>query len=77
MIVDLAASAAYGLTPVDVQVLAGNETGTLEVQDPLDDVVNFADAAEWVKRCEGLVAFWVLHRGLDDAKGDHVHSHSA
>jgi hypothetical protein len=51
----LATSVPCGLAAVDVQSLAGDEGGAFEVQDPGDDVVNFADTAEGVKGCHGLV----------------------
>jgi hypothetical protein len=76
MIVGLAASATHSSTPVDVEVLTGDEGGTFEVEDPFDDVVNFADTAEGVECYEGFVAFWVVHGGLGVAKGDHVYAHA-
>jgi hypothetical protein len=77
MMVNLLASAACGLATVNVEVLASNESGPFQVQDPFDDIVNFPDTAQRVKGSEGLVAFWVLQRGLDDAKGNYVYSHPA
>jgi hypothetical protein len=46
---------AGGLTSVDVEDLAGDERGSLEIQDPVDDVVNLAQTAERVKLGEAPV----------------------
>ena len=45
----LEASVAGGLTAVDVQDLAGDERGPLEIEDPVDDVADLAQPAERVQ----------------------------
>jgi hypothetical protein len=49
------ASVSCDLTAVYVQCLTGDESGLLEIEDPLDDVADFVDSANWVKAGHALV----------------------
>jgi hypothetical protein len=40
---------ACALAAVDVQGLAGDEPGSFEIEDSLDDVVNLTDTSKGVK----------------------------
>ena len=68
---------ASGPTSVDVQDLAGDEHGSLEIQDPVDDVLDLAHPAERVKLGEARVGRTIVHRSLDDSGGDGIHPHAA
>ena len=63
-----------GLTPVDVQGLAGDERGLFEIQDRVDDVADLANSADGVKADHVFVGGRVVLRGLDDPRGDGVDS---
>ena len=49
------ASAPCSLATVDVQDLSGDERGTLEVQDPVDDIVDLPQPAQRVKLSQAPV----------------------
>ncbi len=66
-----------GLPAVDVQDLAGDERGALEVEDPVDHVADLAEPAEWVKAGHALVGGGVVRRGPDDPERDRVDAHAA
>jgi len=52
------------LPTVDVQDLAGDEGGPLEIQDAVDDVADLADPAEGVECRQALVRRGVVYGGL-------------
>ena len=55
---------ACALAAVDVQGLAGDEGGSFEIEDSLDDVVNLTDTSKGVKGRQGVVRTRVLLRVL-------------
>ena len=71
-------SVASDLTAVDVEDLAGNERRGLEVEDAVDDVGDLPYVPHWWElRAEPGVALRWMHRRLDDARRDSVHSDAA
>ena len=58
----LSASVSGGLAAVDVEDLAGDERGPLEIEDPVDDVADLAEPAEGMKRGQALVGGGVVQR---------------
>ncbi len=67
-----AARLAGVLAAVDVQDLAGDEAGRLEVDDGVHDVARLAHPADRVQAGERLVVLDRVHRGLDDTRRDGV-----
>ena len=49
------ASAPCSLATVDVQNLSGDERGTLEVEHPVDDILDLAQPAQRVKLSQAPV----------------------
>ena len=70
-------SVSRGLTAVDVQDLPGDERGPLEIEDPLDDVVDLTDSSERVKLPQPLVGFRIEAGILDDPERNRVDPHAA
>ena len=59
----IAGSVSGDLSSVDVQGLARDEGGPLEVEDPLDDVVDRSEPAERVQSGQAVVRGEVVLRG--------------
>jgi len=64
--------AAGRLAAVDVQRLAGNERCSLEVEDRVDHIGDFADAPQRVEGTEPVVGRGVVVGCLDDPERDRV-----
>jgi hypothetical protein len=64
-----------GRTAVDVQGLAGDECGPFEVEDPVDDVADFADPAKGPRHA--LIGGRVVYGSLDHPGGDRVDADAA
>src|SRR4051795_11966124 len=69
-------SMSGALTAVDVQGLAGDERGTFEIEDPVDDIADLAGPTDGVQRSARLVGLGAVRRRLDDAQRDGVGSDS-
>ena len=64
------------LASVDMQDLARYECGPLEIEDRVDDVADFADAAKGMEVGHPLIGRRVVDGGLDDAGGHRVDPHA-
>jgi hypothetical protein len=60
------------LAAVDVQDLASDERGPFEIEDPVNDVLNVADSAEWVQFRQSLIGTGVKPGIPDDARADGI-----
>src|SRR4051794_22204621 len=70
-------SMSGGLSAVDVQGLAGDERGTFEIDDPVDDVADLAGPTDGVQRSARLVGLGAVRRRFDDAQRDGIGSDSS
>ena len=65
------------LAAVNVQRLAGYERRSLEIEDRVDDVADFADAPQRVEGLEPVVGRGVVVGCLDDPERDRVDADAA
>ena len=65
---------ACALATIDVDGLAGHEAGGLEIEYRTDDVGDLAHAAERVQLGKLRMGFYGMHRRLDNAGRDRIHS---
>ena len=69
-------SVSSGLTSIDMQRLAGDKGGPFEVEDPVDNVADFAEPAERMEICHARIGGGVVPRP-DYPQGDSIHPNSA
>src|SRR6266436_8422670 len=67
------ASVAGALTTVDVKDFARHKTGSLEVEDRVDDVGDLAHMADRVQPAKLRMRLDGMHRRLYDAQGHGIH----
>src|SRR5260221_8431605 len=64
------------LTAVDMQRLATDERGPVEIEDSVDDVADLAQPAKRLEAGHARVGRGVVHGSLDHAEGDRVDPHA-
>src|ERR1700722_6789262 len=67
------ASTSSRLATVDVQDLAGDECRLIEIEDPLDDVVDFPDPTDGLKVGHTVVGRRIIGLGPDYSKGNSIY----
>jgi len=60
------------LAAVDMEDLAGHEVRSLEVEDGVDDVADFAHSTDRMHGAQRRMRLDRMHGSLDDAGGDRI-----